>query len=404
MLPRNRWLAASLMLSLGLAGTSHAQAYPLAGGSGLQYQIGGGLPLPIQAVNPTATGTVFPNLLVPPLGGTVTPTGFLLQGPGADPKDITIIYPLLEKKASYAKLGQAGQNPNLYMVATNLSVRFPATSQTVMFQLATSLDPTTLGRTGLTTTTFFTGIAGNNIRYSNALAQRFGGPGNFFVGNPGTQPAGALYKGVNATLWAIAVKGPGNPPCVHPFFGGVNAACVGALAQAVPGSGLGGPAGWGAPVGFTVTTAGGTPMALATSLGKPKKGPEPGVQLLSVNAMGTVLQSHFTNTMVPTAMTGFTNMASSTGYPWTTGMITVSAPLAAGVGEKFTITGMDSRVNGVGTIQLVTGTLSRRTTSGPNANRAWLRLNVPEPSAALASGAGLLMLALCHGLARRRSR
>ena len=52
---------------------------------------------------------------------------------------------------------------------------------------------------------------------------------------------------MNATLWAIAVKGPGNPPCAHPAFGGANAACVAALAQAVPGTGLGGPAAWGAP-------------------------------------------------------------------------------------------------------------------------------------------------------------
>lgn len=403
-------LAVSLAGSFGLATTSPAQnAYPLTGG-GLQYQIGGGLPLPIQATNPTATGTMFPNLLVPPLGGTATPTGFLLQGTGPDPKDITIIYPVIGKSAAFAKIGVFGQNPNLYQVATNLSVQFPATSQTAMFQLATSLDPTTVGRTGFTTTTFTTGLgAGNNIRYSNTLGRRFGGPGQFFVGNPGTKPAGALYSGVNATIWAVAVKGPGNPPCKHPAFGGANAACVAAVAQAVPGTGLGGPAGWGAPVGFTVTTAGGTPMALATSPGttmaaKPKKGPSPGIQVVSANAAGLIGLSAFTNTMLPTAMTGFTNMAASTGYPWTTGMITVSAPLAAGVGEKFTITGMDSRVNGVGTIQLVSGTLSRRTASGPNANRAWLRLTVPEPSVALGSGVGLAILALCHGLARRRAR
>jgi hypothetical protein len=415
MLPKRLLLLAasltlSFALSFGLAGTSQAQhAYPLTGG-GLQYQIGGGLPLPIQATNPAWTGTVFPPLLIPPLGGTAAPTGFLLQGAGPDPKDITIIYPLLRKPASYAKIGVFGQNPNLYQVATNLSVQFPATSQTAMFQLATPMDPGTVGGTMGTTTTFTTGLgAGNNIRYSNLLGRRFGGPGQFFVGNPGTKPAGAKFTGVNATVWAVAVKGPGNPPCKHPAFGGANAACVAALAQAVPGVGSGAPAGWGAPVGFTVTTPGGKPSALATIPGatmtaKPKKGPSPGIQVVAANAAGLLTMSAFTNLMVPTAMTGFTNMASSTGYPWTTGMITVSAPLAAGLGEKFTITGMDNRVNGVGTIQLVSGTLSRRTASGPNANRAWLRLNVPEPSVALGSGVGLAMLALCHGLARRRSR
>ena len=139
---------------------------------------------------------------------------------------------------------------------------------------------------------------------------------------------------------------------------------------------------------------------------KPKKGPEPGIQVVSAGPAGTILMSAYTMaaTTMHSAMTGFTNMASSSGYPWTTGMITVSAPLAAGVGEKFTITGMDSRVAGVGTIQLVSGTLSRRTASGPNANRAWLRLNVPEPSATVGAACGLAMLALCHGLVRRRAR
>jgi hypothetical protein len=42
-------------------------------------------------------------------------------------------------------------------------------------------------------------------------------------------------------------------------------------------------------------------------------------------------------------------------------------------------------------------------TSGPNGNRAWLRLNIPEPSAVLGAASGLGMLALCHALARRRS-
>jgi MYXO-CTERM domain-containing protein len=118
--------------------------------------------------------------------------------------------------------------------------------------------------------------------------------------------------------------------------------------------------------------------------------------------MGTIAMSAFT-AMAPTAMTGLTNMASSTGYPWTTGMLTIAAPGAVG-GEIFMVTGMDSRVGGVGAIQLVSATLSRRTITGPNANRAWLRLNIPEPSATLGTLGALGMLALCHALARRRSR
>jgi len=53
---------------------------------------------------------------------------------------------------------------------------------------------------------------------------------------------------------------------------------------------------------------------------------------------------------------------------------------------------------------LVAGTLSRRFTTKANANRAWMRLNIPEPSVALGTVGALAMLGLCHGLARRRSR
>jgi hypothetical protein len=390
-------LAATLVLGSALASTAQAQgtAYPLTGGdSGLQYHIGGGLALPIQTAIPNISFPTTGMLLVPEVSGA-----WVQQTSGMDPKAINIVYPVLSKPATWTKIGVFTSNPKVYQVATNLRVQFPATSSTVMFSLG--------GRTGATTTTFTTAGAGSKIFYSNALAQIFGGPGQFFVGNPGL-PNPGFYTGVNATVWALAVPGPGAPPCAHPAFGGANAACVAAILQAVPAVGLGGPGPWGAPVGFTVSTAGGTSMALATSPGttmtaKPKKGVEPGIMVVSALAGGTIAKSVFT-AMAPTAMTAPTNMAVSNGFPWTTGMIVVSAPAAIGAPEKFTLTGMDTRVSGVGAIQLVSGTLSTRVLSGPNANRAWLRLNLPEPSSTLAAAGGLAMLALCHGLARRRSR
>lgn len=396
-------LATSAMVAAAASTTAWAAAYPLAaGGNGLQYHIGGGLALPIQpkiVVPFPTTG----QLLVPPVGGATSPTGFLLQTSGPDPKAITIHYPLMRKNASYKKVGVFKDNPALFQVATNLSVQFPQTSATAMFGLGQ--------RTGATTTTFTTLVLGANnstIRYSNALAQRFGGPGRFFVGNPGTKPAGALFTGANATVWARAGGAAGVPPCTHPAFGGANPACVAILINAAPNP-TATAAVWGAPVGATVTTPGGTPMALATSPGttmaaKPKKGPEPGIQVVKASmSTGAIQLSAFT-AMAPTAMTGLTNMAASTGYPWTTGMLTVAAPAAGGGGEIFMLSGMDSRAAGIGVIQLVSGTLSRRTITGPNANRAWLQLNIPEPGVTLGALGALGMLALCHGLARRRSR
>src|SRR5262245_56576893 len=157
-------LVASMMLgAFAAAGTAWAAAYPLVpnGGSGLQYHIGGGLALPIQPKIPVTVP--FPTtmqLLVPPAGGAATPTGIVLQTSGADPKNITIIYPLLRRVAAYKQVGVFKDNPNVFEVATNLSVQFPQTSGTAMFGLGL--------RTGNTTTTFTTPFApGNHITYSN---------------------------------------------------------------------------------------------------------------------------------------------------------------------------------------------------------------------------------------------
>jgi len=110
-------------------------------------------------------------------------------------------------------------------------------------------------------------------------------------------------------------------------------------------------------------------------------------------------------------MTGFPNYASSWGFPWTTGMLTISAPGALGGAQVFTITGMDNRApGGAGTIQLVAGSLSTRGAWGPNANRGWVRLELDEipatptiSPAGLAATAGLMLLAVGYALRRRSS-
>src|SRR6185436_12156449 len=101
----------------------------------------------------------------------------------------------------------------------------------------------------------------------------------------------------------------------------------------------------------------------------------------------------------PTEATGkVNNMATSIGFPWTTGALTISQPAAIPAPEKFHVTGMDGRVNGVGTLQLVSSSLSKRLTTGPNANRAWAEYQLPEPGAVLAAAAALAVLGVCHGL------
>jgi hypothetical protein len=91
------------------------------------------------------------------------------------------------------------------------------------------------------------------------------------------------------------------------------------------------------------------------------------------------------------------NMATSRGFPWTTGRITITHPAALGT-EQFVLSGMDNRTaSGQGTIQLVSGSLSLRMTSGPNANRAWVQLELTRPTV-VPSFSTFGLLALCGSL------
>jgi hypothetical protein len=92
------------------------------------------------------------------------------------------------------------------------------------------------------------------------------------------------------------------------------------------------------------------------------------------------------------------------GFPMTTGMLSITVTLVQGeTSEMFLRTGTDARdVAGNGVVALVTGSMSARSGSGGNANRTWVTLEIPEPSAILGASAGLLALFGCHRLVRRR--
>lgn len=114
---------ALLFLSPSLASVAQAAGvkYLISAGSGGQYQIVGGLPLPIQPVvttglgNATVTKTVFPPLLVPPVSNAIlnqaTPVG-----PGAK---ITVPRGVLSRPATQTTIGVFSQNPNLYAKCTD---------------------------------------------------------------------------------------------------------------------------------------------------------------------------------------------------------------------------------------------------------------------------------------------
>jgi hypothetical protein len=358
----------SVACALGVLASAEASLaqpyYSLQGGSGEQFVIGDDLPVPIQAPTigtPIGTGTMFPPLLIP---RNANPAKALIkQTAGPDPKRMTLPPGVFLRKApGPLKLGVANRNPTILQARTNLSFSAPAPALGSAVLKAG-------GRTGAAITTF-AGPGGTKVRYFKTAAQ-FGGPAQTKV---------AAASPVRFWLRPPALK----LPCKHPSFGGADAGCIAPLAPAFQGAF---PAA-GAKVGFATVTPGG-PAAMS-----------PGVVFLSVpNLSGLIAKS------AQAAMTAsVTNKATSAGFPWTTGKVRISAVGAKGTPEIFSITGMDSRVKGVGTISLVSGALSTRPITGPNANRAWMRLVVPEPAAALGAAAALATLAVCHGLARRRTK
>ncbi|MCH2184698.1 hypothetical protein MK280_02385, partial [Myxococcota bacterium] len=93
------------------------------------------------------------------------------------------------------------------------------------------------------------------------------------------------------------------------------------------------------------------------------------------------------------------NVEASWGFPYTTGIVRVSADDAIGSAEIFTLTGADNRVDGVGSISMVSGGLSDRSQTGSNANRAWLNWTIPggAPAPSISNGGLVLLSALMLG-------
>jgi hypothetical protein len=372
---KSKSLGIACLLVVGWAAAAQAACIPavlspcrysITGGGG-EAQIGDGLLLPIQPTtiggSPAGTGTMFPPLLIPPNPAK------LVKQTGADPKKMTVPPGAFFRKASRSVVGVAVNNPAAFQVETNIEFSGPGPA----FGSATA---SAGGRTGAATATIMGIPAGaGQVRFSKT-ANQFGGPSRTRV--------------VPATVIEVWAHGSTiTAPCKHPAFGGSTAnpndsGCIAVMVEAHPMT-LGVA---GAPIASPAeTTPGGAVMTK-------------GVRVVSVpTSMGLVAKSAVAGKTAP-----ISNMATTEGFPFTTGMITISQPAAKGSPEVFKLTGGDNRVAGVGTISLVTGGLSNRVATGPNANRSWARYTLPEPGAVLGAAAALAMLGLCHGLVRRRSR
>jgi hypothetical protein len=327
------------ILLLALAGSARAQ-YSLVGPSdGGQILISKQLPLPLQPLLvPTGPG-VWPPLRIPPAPGVT-----IMQGPGGT---LTLPPHVLSRPAPGIPVASPRLlwNPFLFQIATSGSYGWPATTAT-------------LAPGGGPGSTVFATPSGGSVAYSGGV-NAFGGPARFALS---AGPA-ARAPGAPVTLWINRMAQPPGPTDT--------AVLVPVRPGALPGS-----------AGTKLSNHGGTiPSNLVNAY---------------VGASGTILASAPFGTFAPTSA-----LIAGYGFPWTTGTVTISQPNLSPP-AVVVLSGTDQRVNGVGNISLVAGGLSHRSLTAWQANQGWIRMTLPEPSAAAGLATALASLGLCQRLVRRR--
>lgn len=374
---KNRTLGLGcLLLALGWAGSAQAQ-YALTADSAGELQIGTGLPLPVGPAGIFLGGMTpmdadnFPPLLINPnptmmgisQNQSTTQGGKMVIPPGVLDNNVA---------AKRPPIAVFTTNPAVFQVRTTLNYAWPVATAT----FAPGGAPGAAASTVVITGPGGTAMAPAQIIYSGST-KAFGGPAQF-----------ALSPGPFAGTFRIPPNGAGKLPIATVWIN-FKGAFPASAAMTILIAGASNPLGKAAP-GAPLASPPGTTM-----FGPVAKGV--GAAAV-VGPMGTVIFSAPVAAPVPSNM-----VTASEGFPWTTGFITLTQPLA-GPAEVFYLEGTDNRVAGNGNIQLVSGALSTRKLSGPNGNRGWLDLNlVPEPTTALGAAGALALLGLVHGLVRRRS-
>jgi hypothetical protein len=298
------WAGASQAQCTNLPGPSLEPCYVLGAGSGGEAQIGDGLLLPIQpttiAGSPAGTGTMFPPLLIPG-----NPAKVISQTAGPMPKKMKVPPGAFFRKASKSVVGVAVNNPGAFQVETNIEFSGPGAA----FGSATA---SAGGRTGAATATIMglpTGLG--SVRFV-AGANQFGGPSRTRV-----IPATVIE------VWAHSSSIVA--PCKHPAFGGSTAntndsGCLAIMVEAYP---------------MTLGVAG-APIASPAEMTPGGAVMTKGVRVVSVpTSMGLIAMSGVAAMTAPIA-----NTATTEGFPFTTGMITIDQPAAKGSPENFVLTGV----------------------------------------------------------------
>ncbi|MAG34363.1 MAG: hypothetical protein CL908_26100 [Deltaproteobacteria bacterium] len=358
--------------------TCSGEQCALSPNSSVRYQFGNALPVPFAAQifeGPPVTGQVN---ATNDANGAIKPAPYTGGGGGGGiitagsvaPQSIMMPAAQLTWMGPTFNIPLFGAIPQFFSIQTRLNVQFPQNA--VTFSAG--------GRSGASTATYCPGapFPGGTLGTPGCL-----GPNTTASGGPTAYGAIMTYTrtvnqfggaAVNNVLsedvqLAVNVGGVTALPCTMCVFG---------RQPIVVGSQFGIGGSWASTV---------TRMAATAS---------PGFFIGSVNAAGLI-----TNVIGPTPSSNplAGQGAQSTGGPWTTGQVSVSAPGNVPP-EAYVFTGSDQRTpSGEGTISLVSGAVNNRVVQGPGANRGWLTLRVPEPGFGLGLMAGLGMLG---AMGRRR--
>ncbi|MDG2049119.1 MAG: hypothetical protein P8M78_03050 [Myxococcota bacterium] len=377
-------LALSVALGMVLSSTAQAQVFnkfSLTGNS--RSQIGDGLPLPI-------TFAPAPNGAVPiKLGATVQ------QEQGPDPKAMKIIgTPSPNFSTNFKNQPVFALNKAVAQVRTSLIINGPWAGTGVVGTRTFEAG----GRTGPATFDWCPGLAlpltadpgcGNpltdtrvtdpkgKVRYQ-ATGNQFGGSFEALVGGAGSKGGASVVLMLPGGFAGVGVG------CAHPAVGPPNAgqnavtSCVGIFS----------------PIAVDTHAVAGRPIG-APATNFPAPAPN-NIRPMAITANGNVTRV-FGPTGAPTGPVN--NVEASWGFPYTTGIVSVKASDALGSAEQFILSGSDNRVDGIGSISMVSGGLSDRTLSGSNANRAWLNWTIPggTPAPSISNGGLVLLSALMLG-------
>jgi hypothetical protein len=392
---KNRFQVLAALI-LGLAGmlayvgsSSAAPGDPCVGttcglGGQQRAQIGVGLPIPITTL-PAQTGLITSH----PGAIAATPNATIMQTTGPAPRKLTLAPGRFAYDEPPLQIGLFQANSALFAVSTNLSVQNPRS--VAMLSAGGRPGPAIVSwcaGSPAPTGTFNPGCLGPNTTFS------LGQPAtNGFVRYEATRNQfGGIAGGTSIGTVQILFNAGGLAAADLPCNGGPG--CLVAISQATPGT----AAVFGQNFGVTVMNPPDlNPTGFRTAVIQPN----------GSLVFGNPVPATAFSTPVDVDGNGFQDFlgqgATSWGFPLTTGQLKISVTAALGDDEIFIRTGVDGRnANGSGIVTLVSGTVSSRTLSGPNANRGWITLKIPEPGVLAAGSSALLMLAGCHWLARRR--